>query len=989
MKKIFILIPSLFFYMTHYGQDFSFEQKITAPIRSANYIFSEDVEIHGGRAYASTEVDNSSHGAIFMYEMDSTTGNWTMAQKIQSPESGTSEGFGYDFDVDGNYMVVGARLNSTDAITANYKSKAGALFVYKKNNNNRWLYDQKIVTSDRAIDDYFGMFVAIHNGRIAAGAPGHDYDTNSTSYLSNAGAAYVFELNSSGQFVEVQKIAAFNRYTQENFPQSVDIYNDHIVLGSTYHTYDLNEANSMQNAGAAFVYSRNSSGKWKQNQKFTAKTRMNFNWFGNAVDIFDSTMAISAFADVYDANEQNQQSQAGSVTLFRLQSNGKWKWEQKISAPDRRRFDHFGVSVALSEECVVVGSSGSDFDQFNQNSISSAGAAYVYKRNQFGLWSHDKKLVQSDRTREDFFGGHVAIENDVIIISCEWDDTDVNGLNPVNNAGSAFIFSTNTDVSLEDAGVLHFSGGNDVLSIDKLASTVQDMTLEWWMKKDANQGHFMVQSKGQNVQGGLDIGFNQNGQIGFALNGNTPRHFNMGGNVQPGKWTHIALVYSSRDKYIKYYQDGKLVSTNPITSTLSVATSVGLSIGDRIDSTRSWAYQGQMDEFRIWDTVRTEQQINETMNVEFCDARAYKHLMLYYDFNQGKDASPNYGDTIVKDRSNWKRDGKLYNFDLNGPQSNFIKGKEFFALDTIQVTDCYSYTSRNNVTWTSSGLYQDTIRISNACDTVYTVDLHLGTYSFGKDTVQGCYSYSSPSGLYTWTQSGIYRDVIPNAAGCDSLIDFKVNILTSLFDTISDSACDFYVNSKGARWDTSGVYTDTLVNSLGCDSILTINLKVKNLDSTVIAHQDHLEVLEKSGTYQWYLCSAKMFKMSGDTAATYYPKADGDYRVVINKGICTDTSSCYSYKAPVSDKPNQMIELVEENDVVIFPNPSQGKVTIQTKGSEIESIQVFDALGAIIRSEKNIGSSDYRIDLSEESNGIKFIFITTDAMQYTYRVVKN
>jgi uncharacterized repeat protein (TIGR03803 family) len=43
-----------------------------------------------------------------------------------------------------------------------------------------------------------------------------------------------------------------------------------------------------------------------------------------------------------------------------------------------------------------------------------------------------------------------------------------------------------------------------------------------------------------------------------------------------------------------------------------------------------------------------------------------------------------------------------------------------------------------------------------------------------------CDNYTSPSGRYTWTTSGTYKDTIPNAEGCDSVI--TINLTVNIVD---------------------------------------------------------------------------------------------------------------------------------------------------------------------------------------------------------------
>ena len=77
----------------------------------------------------------------------------------------------------------------------------------------------------------------------------------------------------------------------------------------------------------------------------------------------------------------------------------------------------------------------------------------------------------------------------------------------------------------------------------------------------------------------------------------------------------------------------------------------------------------------------------------------------------------------------------------------------------------------------------------------------------------------------TYTTSGIYYDTLQTAIGCDSIISIDLTINNSINgDTTTTIACDSAV-WQGTTYTTSGTYYDTLQTAGGCDSILTLDLQ--------------------------------------------------------------------------------------------------------------------------------------------------------------------
>lgn len=102
--------------------------------------------------------------------------------------------------------------------------------------------------------------------------------------------------------------------------------------------------------------------------------------------------------------------------------------------------------------------------------------------------------------------------------------------------------------------------------------------------------------------------------------------------------------------------------------------------------------------------------------------------------------------------------------------------------------------------------------------------------------VSACQTYTVPSGDETYTTSGIYRDTIPNAALCDSIITINLTIKNNTTSTISPTACGSYtVPSGDETYFTGGTYHDTIPNAVNCDSIITINL---TLTGSLTYYQD-------------------------------------------------------------------------------------------------------------------------------------------------------
>lgn len=248
--------------------------------------------------------------------------------------------------------------------------------------------------------------------------------------------------------------------------------------------------------------------------------------------------------------------------------------------------------------------------------------------------------------------------------------------------------------------------------------------------------------------------------------------------------------------------------------------------------------------------------------------------------------------------------------------------------------------------------------------------------------VTACDSYTSPSGL-SWTTSGIYNDTIVNASGCNSTFEIDLTINTSSSNIITEFACGSYTAPSGAVFTTSGTYTDVIPNTAGCDSVITINLTVTALDVSTTVNAGSITVAETGATYQWIDCDNGNAPISGATDQTLVVMSTGNYAVIVTANNCTDTSACELVTIW------GLSEFELNNDVVVHPNPTTGELSLDF-GSTLNdvSVHVLDAMGREIQSSSYTSAEFVQMNINGEA-GQYFIEVRVDGVRAAVkRVVK-
>ena len=118
-------------------------------------------------------VINTDEGAVTVYEYDAIAG-WLPYTALRPKLSGDDALFGYDIDLDGDNVLIGAP--GSEDMGGNVGR--GVAYVYAFNPFTGGFAMSKLIESSSSqVDAFFGAAVGIKDDLLAVGAPYHDSDT--------------------------------------------------------------------------------------------------------------------------------------------------------------------------------------------------------------------------------------------------------------------------------------------------------------------------------------------------------------------------------------------------------------------------------------------------------------------------------------------------------------------------------------------------------------------------------------------------------------------------------------------------------------------------------------------------------------------------------------------------------------------------------------------------------------------------------------------
>ena len=166
----------------------------------------------------------------------------------------------------------------------------------------------------------------------------------------------------------------------------------------------------------------------------------------------------------------------------------------------------------------------------------------------------------------------------------------------------------------------------------------------------------------------------------------------------------------------------------------------------------------------------------------------------------------------------------------------------------------------------SAGIYRDTFINTRGCDSFLVLNLTVNDTS-RKDSFRTiCKNQSLVFNGNTLKTSGTYRDTFINARGCDSFLVLNLTVNDTTRKDSFRTICRYQpITFNGQTINTSGVYRDTLINARGCDSFLYLILTVndtsrKDSFRTICKNQSLVfngNTLNTSGTYRDTLINAR------------------------------------------------------------------------------------------------------------------------------------
>ncbi|HET8884868.1 MAG TPA: T9SS type A sorting domain-containing protein [Salinimicrobium sp.] len=285
-----------------------------------------------------------------------------------------------------------------------------------------WEQIAKVTPENRYADDYFGFRVLIKNDSIITGAYRNDYNANEAYDINNAGSVYIFS-SQGDEWTQEQKLVASDRQVYNEFGREFELSGNNLFITarrrSIGSTYDI---------GAVYVFKKDVSGNWIENQIIEPNTLSQYTYFGNKISVDQNFLAVG--------------SESENVSVFKFNnSSSSWEFEQELVSANGNTYDS-DVSV-LSGKIFV----GKRYQEIN--GFPEVGQVYIYEENGTTNEWEIVQTINPPTIQEDIeFGATIFSHNDFLFVQAanlhtvyvyQWDNS--SGLYEYNqeiSGGSGF-----------------------------------------------------------------------------------------------------------------------------------------------------------------------------------------------------------------------------------------------------------------------------------------------------------------------------------------------------------------------------------------------------------------------------------------------------------------------------------------------------------------------------------------------------------------------
>jgi hypothetical protein len=368
----------------------------------------------------------SDSGAVYVYRRGEK--GWAQEAYLKAPVSEPGERFGCNLTLEGDTLAVGA-IHADFSEAPNPSAPSGSVYVFTRA-NGAWSQTQKLMPSNPAGGNLFGLSLKLQGDTLAIGAMGDAAESG-----EHSGVVYIFE-RVGGSWVERQKLAPSEPRGVSGIGGHLVLAGDRLLAGAPY---------GAGRRGAAFVFARK-NGTWAEEQKLAPDTLVDDATFGWSGAMQGDRIVVGT---PHWPTDVLVSAPPGEAYVFERQA-GRWQQTAMLRAPSPGNTDSFGASAVMTATSLVIAadrengnSRGLNGDPTEKGAVSS-GAVFVYLK--VGKeWVLSDYVKAHNASAADGFGWHMGLSGETLVVAAPYQSSDGTGVDSPgggvsSRSGALYVF---------------------------------------------------------------------------------------------------------------------------------------------------------------------------------------------------------------------------------------------------------------------------------------------------------------------------------------------------------------------------------------------------------------------------------------------------------------------------------------------------------------------------------------------------------------------
>ncbi len=327
------------------GTNWVEEAKLTASDAAADDNFGRSVAISANVAVVGAPDDNDAAffaGSVYIFRFDGV--GWIEEAKLTASDAGPIHQFGWSVATTATVALIGAYGDDHAG------SLTGSAYVFRFS-DGQWTEEAKLIASDAAQQDEFGISVSLSGNVAIVGASTDPFGP------ANFGSAYIFRFDGNG-WPQEAKLTASDAAAGDEYGWAVAIDSNVAVVGARHN------ADAGTSTGSAYVYRFNGA-NWPEEQKLLPADAAAGDTFGTSVAVSGNVAVVSA------TGADDSATDSGSAYVLEFDGS-TWVEKGKLLGSNIGPFENFGLSVSTDGIKAIIGAMSAE------GAVSGSGSAYVF-----------------------------------------------------------------------------------------------------------------------------------------------------------------------------------------------------------------------------------------------------------------------------------------------------------------------------------------------------------------------------------------------------------------------------------------------------------------------------------------------------------------------------------------------------------------------------------------------------------------------------------